>query len=208
MFFLWTKYLFYYIIQHSFYEGEFIMKKRKDFISDIYYSMNITKVTFNKHVKNILSDKQFEIYKMRFDKDGNIRLTAAEIAGQLHTSRQAVDETLNKIYAKIIILCKRLKIDVDVNKKIDRPKVYNITEVREKTKELLLSIKILERLPREKALNNNVSERVFSDGTDQRRYYDSLLRDAKRIKIKSDEGEELSKAEAQKLYDYNVIIKE
>ena len=96
------------------------MKKRKDFIADIFYSMKISKKTFYRHVENILTSKQLEIYNMRFDKDGNIKMSAQEIADKLGTTRQAVDNVLNKIYARIIILCRRLKIEVDVNKKIEK----------------------------------------------------------------------------------------
>lgn len=206
--FLWTKYSFYSIIQHSFYEGEIIVKKRRDYISDIYYSMNISKVTFNKYLKNILTKRQFEIFKMRFDKDGKIKMTSEEIADQLGTTRQAVDGILNKVYASIIILCRRLNILVDVDKKIDRPKEYNISDVRDKTKELLLSIKTLKRLPKEKNLNNNISERVFSDGTDQRRYYNALISDVRKIKLKIENGIELSRIETQKLFDYYEVMKE
>lgn len=184
------------------------MRKRRDYISDIYYSMNVSKATFNKRVKKILTEKQYTIFKMRFDKDGNIKMTSEEIADQLGTTRQAVDNILNRIYESIIILCKRLNISVDVDKKIDRPKEYNITEVRDKTKELLLSIKTLKRLPKEKNLNNNVSERVFSDGTDQRRYYNGLIADVRRIKLKIEDGLELTRIEAQKLFDYYEVMKE
>ena len=184
------------------------MKKRKDYISDIFYSMNISKNTFYKHVRNILTEKQYTIFKMRFDNDGNIKMTSFEIASQLGTTRQDVDGLLNKIYERIIILCKRLNIDVDIEKSLNRPVDYNITEVSEKTKELILSIKLLKRLPRLKAFNNNESERVFSDGTDQRRYYDGLGAYVRKIKLKVKNGGQLTKREAQKLYDYENIIEE
>ena len=130
------------------------MKKRRDYISDIYYTMNITKKTFNKHVKNILTEKQYNIFKMRFDNDGNIKMTAEEIANQLGITRQAIDLILNKIYAKIIILCKRLNIDVDINKRVEKPVEVSEPTVSEHASELISSIKELKRLPGEKRLNN------------------------------------------------------
>lgn len=184
------------------------MKKRKDFISDIFYSMKISKTTFYKHVRNILTKKQYTIFKMRFDIDGNVKMTSEEIANQLGTTRQDVDGLLNKTYERIIILCKRLNIDVDVEKKLNRAIEYDITDISEKTRELILSIKLLKRLPRLKVYNNNQSERVFFDGTDQRRYYDGLGYDVRRIKSKVKNGEPLTKKEAQKLFDYTAVIEE
>lgn len=185
------------------------MKKRKDFIADIYYSMKISKKAFNKHIENILTSKQYEIYKMRFDKNGNIKMTSQEIADQLGTSRQAVDGMLNKIYARVIVLCRRLKIKVDVNKRIEKPVELKEPTTSKHATELIESISELERLPREKRLNNMVSEKVFSDnGSDQRSYYDHLQGDVNRIVEKIENDEELTKLEKQKLFDYNAIIKE
>lgn len=182
------------------------MKKRRDYISDIYYTMNITKKTFNKHVKNILTEKQYNIFKMRFDNDGNIKMTAEEIANQLGITRQAIDLILNKIYAKIIILCKRLNIDVDINKRVEKPVEVSEPTVSEHASELISSIKELKRLPGEKRLNNMVSEKVFSNnGADQRSYYDHLQVDVNRINEKIERCEELSKLEEQKLFDYTAI---
>ena len=185
------------------------MKKRKDFIADIFYSMEISKKTFNKHIENILTDKQFDIYKMRFDKDGNVKMTSQEIANQLGITRQAVDIVLNRIYVKIEILCKRLHIDVDINKKIEKPVEVKEITVSKHASELILSISELKRLPREKRLNHMVSERVFSDNySDQRSYYDHLQGDVNHIMNKIERNEELTGLEKQKLFDYNAIIKE
>ena len=185
------------------------MKKRKDFIAYIFYSMKISKKTFYRHVENILTSKQLEIYNMRFDKDGNIKMSAQEIADKLGTTRQAVDGMLNKIYARLIILCKRLKIEVDINKKIEKPVEVKEPTTSKHANELIKSISELKRLPREKRLNNMISEKVFSDnGADQRSYYDHLQVDVNRITEKIDNNEELTKLEQQKLFDYNAIIKE
>lgn len=185
------------------------MKKRKDFIADIFYSMKISKETFYRHVENILTSKQLEIYNMRFDKDGNIKMSDQEIADKLGISRQAVDGMLNKIYARLIILCKRLKIEVDVNKKIEKPVEVKEPTTSKHATELIKSISDLKRLPREKRLNNMISEKVFSDnGADQRSYYDHLQVDVNRITKKKDNNEELTKLEQQKLFDYNAIIME
>lgn len=184
------------------------MKKRRDYIADILYSKKVSDATYYKYLKKILSEKQLEIYKMRFYKDGSIKMTTEEIADQLGITRQAVDSTLNRIYCSIIILCKRLNIDVDINEKIRRPKVYNITEVSDHARELIISINVLKRLPKEKYLNGGVSERVFSNGADQRRYYDSLTADIRRIHEKQENGEELSKLDTQKLFDFEVIKNE
>ena len=185
------------------------MKKRKDFIADIFYSMNISKNTFNNYVKNILSDKQFVIYKMRFDKDGNVKMTSQKIADKLGKSKQAVDATLNKIYAKVIILCNRLGITVDINNKTERPVELKEPTTSRHANELIMSISELKRLPREKRLNNMVSEKVFSDnGSDQRSYFDHLQGDVNRIMEKIERNEELTELEKQKLFDYNAISKE
>lgn len=182
------------------------MKKRKDYISDIFYSMNISKTTFYKHLRNILTERQYNIFKMRFDKDGNVKMTSVEIANQLGITRQAIDLTLNSIYAKTIILCKRLNIEVDVNKEVEKPVEVSEPTVSKHASELISSIIDLKRLPGEKRLNNMVSEKVFSDnGADQRSYYDHLLVDVNRINGKIERNEELSKLEKQKLYDYNAI---
>ena len=184
------------------------MKKRKDYIADILYTKKVSDATYYKYLKQILSKKQLEIYNMRFYKDGSIKMTAAEIADQLGITRQAVDATLTRIYSKVIILCKRLEVNVNIDEKIKRPKIYNITEVSDHARELILSIKVLQRLPKEKKLNGNISERVFSNGADQRRYYDALTNDIRRIHEKQDSEEELSKLEVQKLYDFEEIKKE
>ena len=182
------------------------MKKRKDYISDIFYSMNISKTTFYKHVKNILTKKQYTIFKMRFDNDGNIKMSSEEIANQLDITRQAIDLMLNKIYAKLIILCKRLNIEVDINKKVEKPVEASEPTVSEHASELISSIIELNRLPGEKRLNNMVSEKVFSNnGADQRTYYDHLQVDVNRINEKIERNEDLSKKEKKKLYDYIAI---
>lgn len=182
------------------------MKKRKDYITDIFYTMKISKTTFYKHLKNILTEKQYTIFKMRFDNNGNIKMTSEEIANQLGTTRQAIDSILNKIYAKTIILCKRLNIDVDINQKIEKPVEVSEPTLSKHASELISSIIEFKRLPGEKRLNNMVSEKVFSDnGADQRSYYDHLQVDVNRINEKIERNEELSELEKKKLYDYNAI---
>ena len=185
------------------------MKKRDDFVSDAFKTKVVSKKRLNEKIHKVLNKKQTIIYDMRFDESGNAKMKIIEIANRLNISRQAVDFDLDRIYKKLIVLFKQLNIKVETNKpnkKNERKKSDTIT-LSSHAAELIESIEILKRLPKTKKLNNNVSERVFSNGADQRSYYDHLLACIKIIKIKQQNGEILTKLEEQKLYDYNEIVK-
>ena len=75
----------------------------------------------------------------------------------------------------------------------------------EKVQELISSIIELHRLPNKKKRNDNKTEKFFKDGTDQRNFYDHLLKDVKKIREKINNGSKLTEQEYQKLISLKKI---
>ena len=186
------------------------MKKRKDYVSDLIYSMKKSGIDLYEYIFIFLTEKQSLIFKMRFDEEGNIKMSRKDIARELGVSNQAIDSSLNSIYKKINDLSKHFKINVDFDKKIEKPIVEKEpTTISRHADELIQTIRKLKRLPKSKQSNNMISEVVFSDnGTDQRSFYNHLISEVAIIKRKVLNNEKLSFKEKQKLFDYNAIIEE
>lgn len=252
------------------------MKKKKFFIKEILKTGKISQDEFNHVVQKILNPFQYSIYKMRFDKEGNIKNGMKYIAEQFNCSKQNIEQKLNVIYKTIekhvksininitgftedmdfetkanilietidklhrlpykkecifpndetsqldfyMLLCERMETineKIHNNETLSKEEKYirnlfnkiekhlEITTVTPKTQQLINTIDELQRLPKTKQLNGGNSERIFDDGTDQRRYYDVLLADIKRIRKKQYEKKELTHLEKQKIFDYNKV---
>ncbi len=59
------------------------MKKRKDYVSDLIYSMKKSGIDLYEYIFIFLTEKQSLIFKMRFDEEGNIKMSRKDIAREL-----------------------------------------------------------------------------------------------------------------------------
>ena len=255
------------------------MKKRKQFIKEFFNYLNLTEEQLDTLLAEILTATQFKIFKLRYDSYGCVKNTMPDIAKEMGTTRQNIEQRLNTIFKRINIYCEKhdILINPDANKSELYPtkteqlintidSIHNLPPVKGKNKmifdvdgtiqrlyynklqknasiiqekmdnderitddekrmledfqeiekhlekivpshrvlELVESINELKRLPRTKKLNGGRSEKKFSNGVDQRRFYDVLVADIKRIKLKDQSS--LSRLEKQKLVDYNFIM--
>lgn len=255
------------------------MKKRKQFIEEFFNHLNLTEKQLDTLLAEILTATQFKIFKLRYDSYGCVKNTMTEIAKEMGTTRQNIEQRLNTICKRINIYCEKHDIlinpdasrgelyptkteqlintieeihdlppvkgknkkifDVDgslqrqyyntlqknviiIQEKIDNDEYITDDEKRmledfqeiekhlerivptQKALELVESINELKRLPRTKKSNEGRAEKKFSNGVDQRRFYDVLVADIKRIKLKDQSS--LSRLEKQKLVDYNFIM--
>ena len=167
------------------------MKKDPDFIKRILSNKLITEEHFYNLLNEILSEHQLSIYKMKFDINGNVKEKTTVIAKKVNKSKQSIDQTLNVIYRKINDYCTQNKIPTN-------------GKVKTKHELLIDSINELHRLPTFN-LDTGKPEKTFSDGTDQREYFEKLKNYVYKILEKKKKGINLTPRNKQALFEYEEI---
>ena len=167
------------------------MKKDPDFIKRILNNKIITEEYFYNLLNEILSEHQLSIYKMKFDINGNVKEKTTVIAKKVNKSKQSIDQTLNVIYRKINDYCTQNKIPTN-------------GKVKTKHELLIDSINELHRLPTFN-LDTGKPEKTFSDGTDQREYFEKLKNYVYKILEKKKKGINLTPRNKQALFEYEEI---
>lgn len=169
---------------------------KKMYFKEIINNLEISQKEINNLIKNTLTKNQYKIYCMRFDEKGNIISDIRTIANKLNITHQAVNEALIRIYTRI-------------TKKLIKEGLISINYIDNISKkdQLIETINELHRLPHSEInKKDNIPERIFTDRTNQRGYYNRIRKLALEYKEKS-KNTILTKEEQQIINDYDEIQK-
>lgn len=169
--------------------------KKNSFIK-LFEQYNLNNPEINQVFLSMLSPRQLEIYYLKFNKDGSTYCNSSEVANFLGYSKQYINQQLKSIINKAILAEKEYKMQIKRNS--------IQCNISPKAKELINTIKKLNRLPKRKERNNNESEYTLKDGTDQRTYYINIQSKIKYIENKLG-IQNITSEEKQILYDYYKI---
>ena len=145
-------------------------------------------------LKRILTNKQYVIFCLRYDEEYNDKLSVNEISNYLNITKQAINQSLNSIYKKILNYCKTIA-------------PYNLISqpFPSRKEQLIESIKELKRLPHDYTPEGKPEKTFIPDGVNQKTYYAYLKNNANKINEKINKNKQITDKEKQILDDLNEI---
>lgn len=167
------------------------MNKKKDFIIEAMEKLNLNGNEFESLLKSLLTKKQHEIYKLRYDKNGSIKATYIDIAKQLSTSKQNIEQIIKAIHIRIEKYCDKNNIDINQH---ETKEEFNL-----KKEKLIETIDENHKIPSKK------SKKSTKESIEQYSFYTSIKRKATKVEEKIKKNKTISEEEKMIYEAYNEI---